>query len=130
MQSSAQRSSLQASQEARIDHPRVPATSFPFHLLNGKRPSREPPCRAYATSMNLLSVDIVISHDFSSHLISCFSVRGVPKCVCVCEAQDCREADVAVPMGKVDKRVFLDVPGDVLMSFCVAGKALRDIPRV
>lgn len=34
--------------------------------------------------MNLLSVDIVISHDFSSHLISCFSLRGVPKCVRVC----------------------------------------------
>ena len=34
-----------------------------------------------------------------------FCVEGVAlcdaPCVCVCEVQDCREAEVAVPMGKV-----------------------------
>ena len=49
----------------------------------------------------------------------------------VCEVQDCREAEVAVPIGKkAQKRVFFDVPEDVVMSFCVAGVALCDIPRV
>ena len=93
-----------------------------------------------------------------------------------CEVQDCREAKVAVPIGKSGKnvsfscqkmcscrfawqawhfvtfhvcevrdlvmlklaclwekshkRVFFDVFEDVLMSFCVAGLALCDIPCV
>ena len=48
----------------------------------------------------------------------------------VCEVRDPREAEVAVPMGKLHKRVFFDVSEDVLMSFCVAVVALCDIPRV
>ena len=48
----------------------------------------------------------------------------------MCEVQDCREAEVAVPMGKLRKRVFFDVSQDVVMSFCVAGVALCDIPHV
>ena len=48
----------------------------------------------------------------------------------VCEVQDCREAEVAVPMGKVAQTCLFDVSQDVLMSFCVAGVALCDIPRV
>ena len=32
--------------------------------------------------------------------------------------------------GKLQKRVFFDVSEDVVMSFCVAGVALCDIPRV
>ena len=94
----------------------------------------------------------------------------------VCEVQDCREAEVAVPLGKVaktclfrrvtrcghavlrgrrgtlllstrvrcktvvrlklpclweklQKRVFVDVSQDVVMSFCVAGVALCDTPH-
>ena len=47
--------------------------------------------------------------------------------------RDRREAKVAVPMGKVSKtclfRVFLDVSEDEVISFCVAGVVLLDIPR-
>ena len=49
----------------------------------------------------------------------------------VFEVPDCREAEVAVPMGKVAQTCLLnDVSEDVLMSFCVAVVALCDIPRV
>ena len=49
----------------------------------------------------------------------------------VCEVRDPRDAEVAVPMGKVAQTCLLnDVSEDVLMSFCVAGVALCDIPRV
>ena len=48
--------------------------------------------------------------------------------------RDRRGRKVAVPTGKVAKtclsRVSLDVSEDVVMSFCVAGVALCDIPRV
>ena len=48
----------------------------------------------------------------------------------LCEVQDCREAAVAVPMGKVAKTCLFDVLEDVVMSFCVAGVALCAIPLV
>ena len=48
----------------------------------------------------------------------------------VCVVQDCHEAEVAMPMGKVAQTCLFDVSQDVLMSFCVAGVALGCIPRV
>ena len=43
---------------------------------------------------------------------------------------DRRETKVAVLWEKPQKRVFLDVSEEVLMSFCVAGLALCDVLRV
>ena len=58
------------------------------------------------------------------HFVTCHENRRKPRTKRrFCEA-------VAVPMGKPDKRVFFDVSHDVLMSFCVAGVALCDIPCV
>ena len=48
----------------------------------------------------------------------------------MCEARNSGEAEVAVPWEKSHKRVFSDASQDVVMSFCVAGVALCDIPRV
>ena len=52
----------------------------------------------------------------------------------VCEEECVRTAVVKVklacPWGKPPQRVFLNVSEDVLMPFCVAGKALCDLRRV